>query len=75
MPKNLPRKCKDDEYYQKAAGIVQEYIEKFGAGFHEIDELDCMIASALRESAEQSVQWTLATVWQKLVALFRRQSH
>lgn len=26
-------------------------------------------------SAQQSVQWTLATAWQKLVALFRRQSH
>lgn len=27
------------------------------------------------KSAQQSVQWTLATAWQKLVALFRRQSH
>lgn len=25
--------------------------------------------------AQQSVQWTLATAWKKLVALFRRQSH
>ena len=25
--------------------------------------------------AQQGVQWTLATAWQKLVALFRRQSH
>ena len=27
------------------------------------------------KAAQQGVQWTLATVWQKLVALFRRQSH
>lgn len=58
MPKILPRKCPDYKYYEKASDIVQEYIERFGAGFHEIDELDCMIASALREAAEHGVQRT-----------------
>jgi len=27
------------------------------------------------QSAQQSVQWTLATAWKNLVALFSRQSH
>ena len=31
--------------------------------------------SGYEQSAQQSVQWTLATAWQNLVALFRRQSH
>ena len=58
MPKVLPLPCNKDRYWKKAVDITQKYIEKFGAGIHEIDELDCMIASALREAAEQSVQRT-----------------
>ena len=34
-----------------------------------------MLLSNPPYAAEHRVQWTLATVWQKLVALFRRQSH
>ena len=45
-----------------------------GTGVFLKDATDYLLANP-PYAAEQSVQWTLATVWQKLVALFRRQSH
>jgi hypothetical protein len=36
-------------FMKLAQSITQEYIEKYGAGFSKIDELDSMIAEALNK--------------------------
>lgn len=39
----------------RAAAITQEYIEKYGAGFGEIDILDAMIAAVLQRERREAL--------------------